>query len=322
MTESQPSENDAPPPGAWQSVVARLFPGRRLIPAESIAGRALVAVIAIMTFLAALTAGAAVLIHGASRDWSSLVAREMTIQIKPALGRDLEKDAARAAEIARVQKGVAEVRVFSEKESAQLLEPWLGPDLNLKELPVPRLITIRRSDESVLDIGALKAKLAEATPNAILDDHRLWIERLTVMARSLFFAALAILLLVLASMTFAVSFATRGAMAGNKEIIDVLHFVGAEDRYIAREFQRHFLVLGLQGGLAGGVAAILTFLVAGRVMSGWIASPGGEQVASLFGAFALGWPGYFAIAAISFGMALLTAAASRMAVARRLAGLA
>ena len=38
--------------------------------------------------------------------------------------------------------------------------------------------------------------------------------------------------LVLMAMGLAVTFATRGAMAGNREIVDVLHFVGAEDRFI------------------------------------------------------------------------------------------
>ena len=53
-------------------------------------------------------------------------------------------------------------------------------------------------------------------------------------------------LLMIIAMATAIGFATRGAMAGNREIIEVLHFVGAEDRYIARQFQTHFMRLGLQ----------------------------------------------------------------------------
>ncbi len=40
-----------------------------LVPATSIAGRALVTVVAIMTFLAGLTAGAAMLIAHSADDW-------------------------------------------------------------------------------------------------------------------------------------------------------------------------------------------------------------------------------------------------------------
>src|SRR5580693_7759611 len=72
-----------------------------LVPAESIAGRALVTVIAIMTFLASLTAGTAMLISDAAQDWRHSVSREMTIQIRPIVGRDLEAETAKAVELAR-----------------------------------------------------------------------------------------------------------------------------------------------------------------------------------------------------------------------------
>lgn len=319
MTEAPHRDNAAKRvlEGLW----SWLFPERKLIPSETIAGRALVTVIAIMTFLAALTAGSAVLIYKASQEWSSVVAKELTIQIKPALGRDVAKDTQTATAIARQHPGIEKVTPFTSQQSAKLLEPWLGPDLNVKDLPIPRLIVIKRSSDTSPDLASLKDKLVKAVPNAVLDNHQLWVERLTSMARALFIAALVVLVLVLTSMMLAVSFATRGAMAGSREIIDVLHFVGAEDRYIAREFQRHFLILGLQGGIAGGLLAALVFLFVGWLLSGWMSGPGGEQVVSMFGTFSLGWNGFLAIGMISLAMALLTAVASRMAVARRLSGL-
>ena len=58
-------------------------------------------------------------------------------------------------------------------------------------------------------------------------------------------------LAALAATVLTVSFATRGAMAANQTTIEVLHFIGATDRYIAEQFQRHFLTLGLKGGVVG-----------------------------------------------------------------------
>ncbi len=63
-----------------------------LVPRHSIAGRALVAVVAIMTFLASLTMGAVILIGGAASTWESDVAREVTIQVIPAPGRRRRRD--------------------------------------------------------------------------------------------------------------------------------------------------------------------------------------------------------------------------------------
>ncbi len=71
-----------------------------LIPAASIAGRSLVMVIAIMTFLAAMTAGSVKMIAGASADWSSSIAREATIQVKPRAGRNMEADLFRSSRLA------------------------------------------------------------------------------------------------------------------------------------------------------------------------------------------------------------------------------
>jgi cell division transport system permease protein len=165
---------------------------------------------------------------------------------------------------------------------------------------------------------ALRATLAKAVPAAIFDDHSQWLSRLTVMTRTVVGAAIVLFALVLTTMLLAVAFATRGAMAGNSEIINVLHFVGAEDRFIAREFQRHFLRLGLRGGLIGAACAALTFFVLGRLAPFWTATASGDQMEALFGGFALNLPGYFAICAICIGIALLTGLISRTIVYRHL----
>ena len=188
------------------------------------------------------------------------------------------------------------------------------------ELPVPRLIVVALDRQARSDIAALRKRLSGAVPGATLDDHRLWLERLATMAKSVVFAAAVIFALVLAAMILAVAFATQGAMAGNREIIDVLHFVGAADSYISREFQRHFLQLGLRGGAIGGGAAVLAFFVLGWATPYWTATASGDQIDALFGGFALGLPGYFAIAAICIGIALLTGLISRTIVFRHLRG--
>lgn len=289
-----------------------------LVPSATIAGRALVTVIAIMTFLASLAAGGAILLATASLDWNEAVSNAMTIQIKPTPGRDIEADVRSAADIARAAPGVASVRIYSQAESNRMLEPWLGEGLDLSDLPIPRLIAIQTVRGHPPDSAALRKRLSASVPPAYLDDHRGWVERLTTMARTLVFFALIIFVLVLTAMGLAVAFATRGAMAGNREIIDVLHFVGAEDRFVARQFQRHFLRLGLKGGVIGGACAIAAFLASGLLSAMWAASPGGDQMEALFGAFALGLPGYGAIALIACGIAVLTGVVSRTIVFRHL----
>ncbi|HWG07209.1 MAG TPA: ABC transporter permease [Beijerinckiaceae bacterium] len=292
-----------------------------LVPGDSIAGRALVTVVAIMTFLAALAAGAALLVNDAAHGWSDAVARDMTIQVRPTPGRDVDDDVTKAAALARAAPGIADVQIFSKDESERLLEPWLGKGLALDELPIPRLIVVTLAVGRRPDLAALEKNLTETVPSASLDDHRLWLDRLSSMARALVLIATLIFVLVLTAMAMAVAFATSGAMADNREVVAVLHFVGAHDRFIAREFQRHFLKLGLKGGAIGGAAACLFFLAASYASHWWVASPGGDQVEALFGTFALGPIGFAAIAAVSGGIGFLTGRVSRSIVFRHLGNL-
>ena len=302
---------------------AGTFPSRRdvpLVPASSIAGRALVTVIAIMTFLASLAAGGAILVAGTSRTWQHAVGREMTVQVRPLTGHDIEADVAKAAAIARATGDVEGVEVFGKDQAEKLLEPWLGTGLDLNDLPIPRLIVVKLKPEGRPDLDGLRARLG-TIPGASLDDHRAWLDRLATMADTLVAMAAIIFVLVLTAMGLAVAFATRGVMAGNREIIGILHFVGAEDRFIAREFQRHFLRLGLKGGLIGGCGACLAFLAAAFLTTTLADSAGADQVEALFGTFALGFRGYLAIAAIALGTALATGSMSRAIVFKHLRAL-
>jgi cell division transport system permease protein len=224
----------------------------------------------------------------------------------------------KAASVARAFPGVAEVRPYSKEQSIKLLEPWLGSGLTLDELPVPRLIVVRIAAGAAPDIPQLRRMLIEQVPGAVLDDHRGWIERMRAMAGTAVAVGVFILILVIAATMLSVTFATRGAMATNKPVIEVLHFVGAKNGYIAGHFQRHFLLLGLQGGAVGGGTAILLFALAG-VISGWFAgSAGAEQTAALFGSFAIGIGGYFAVLGQVILIAVVTALTSRHTVNRTL----
>jgi cell division transport system permease protein len=274
-----------------------------------------------MTFLASLTTGAVILVSQAASEWQSDVAREVTIQVIPAPGRDLDATVDKAALAARAFAGIADVRPYSKEESAKLLEPWLGSGLSLDELPVPRLIVVKIAPGAAPDLALLRRTLAEQAPGATLDDHRGWIDRMRAMAVSSVVAGVCILILMIAATVLSVSFATRGAMATNKTVIEVLHFVGAKNGFIAGHFQRHFLLLGLQGGAIGGGIAIVLFALAGAVSHWFTGTAGGDQTAALFGSFSIGVAGYIAVLGHVVLIAAVTAMTSRQTVNRTLAAI-
>jgi len=290
-----------------------------LVPENTVTANALTIVIAIMSFLACLTLGSVTLVRDASRDWQVDILREITIQVRPIEGVDTSTEAARAASIARNVRGVASVTVLNDDENARLLEPWLGSGLNLNELPIPRLIIIRLADPAAVNLTELSNQLKAQVRGASLDDHRKWTERLRTMANVTVIIGASILSLVFIATILSVVFATRGAMASNRDVVSVLHFVGAEDGFIAREFQRHSLLLGLKGGLAGALAAMLLFAILSFIVAPSIATPETNQVSALFGRFAVGPIGYFGALGIAFLIAVMTAVTSRLTVYRYLA---
>jgi cell division transport system permease protein len=282
-----------------------------IVPRGSIAGRALVAVVAIMTFLASITTGAVLLVSASAAEWQSEVASEITIQVRPVAGRDLDRDSAAVTETVRTQSGIVGVQPYSKEESAKLLEPWLGAGLSLDDLPVPRVIIARVTPGTPLDLAQLRGRVTQVTPSASVDDHRAWIGRMRSMTGATVFSGVGILALVTIATIISVSFATRGAMAANRPIVEVLHFVGAGDRYIANRFFRHFLRLGLQGGIIGGGAAMLAFGFSESISNWFSGTPVGDQFAALLGTFALRPTGYLILTAQAGLIAAITAWASR-----------
>jgi cell division transport system permease protein len=317
MSTIEPAETAAEPWDADIGPSARGRPQRAptpIVPRGSIAGRSLTAVVAIMTFLAAITAGSVMMVVGSASDWQSAVGREVTIQVRPTSGRDIEADVRAAVAVARSAAGIAGVRAYTKEESEQLVEPWLGAGLPLNELPIPRMIVVKLASGATPDFAGLRAALAARVPSASLDDHRGWMDRMRDMAEAVVVGGIAILALVVIVTVLSVTFATRGAMATNRPIVEVLHYVGATDGFIASQFQRHFLLLGFKGGAIGGGIALLLFSVAAAA-SDWLSgSAGGEQVTALFGTFSIGGAGYVAIVVLIVMMALVTALTSRRTV--------
>jgi cell division transport system permease protein len=321
MSMTEPVETMAEPWDALDAspALVRTLPGAApIVPKDTIAGRSLTVVVAIMTFLASLTTGVAMLVVSAASDWQSEVSREVTIQVRPVPGRNIDADVKSASDIARAAPGIAEVRAFTKEESARLVEPWLGAGLALDDLPIPRLIVVKLTAGVRPDFTSLRQALTTRVPTSSLDDHRRWIDRMRTMAGTAVIGCVAVLALVWLVTVLSVTFATRGTMAANRPIVEVLHYVGATDGFVSGQFQRHFLLLGFKGGALGGGAAILLFGVV-EAANTWLAgTAGGDQIAGLFGNLSIGVTGYLAILLQILFMALVTAFASRRTVNRTL----
>ncbi|MDX2288262.1 MAG: ABC transporter permease [Hyphomicrobiaceae bacterium] len=232
-----------------------------VVPPGSVTGRSLTLVISIMCFLACLTAGTVYMINQSADAWLRDVASEVTVQVEPRDGVDTERTLRELVAHLEQQPGIENAAPLSLDAATSLLEPWLGSSDALKSLPVPRLVSVTLKRDAPPDFSTLASDLKTRFPGATLDDHRQWQRQIQTVTRSLALGGVAILLLVAAATTAIIVSATRSAMASNREIVEVLHFVGATDGFIAREFEKHFLTLGIRAGVVGAGSAMAVFFV-------------------------------------------------------------
>ena len=326
MTDASPRKTPARVPKGTARTTAPDTEGRKapmrvrpmapIVPPVNVSGNALMLVIAIMSFLACLTLGAVSMVRSTAESWQSEISREVTIQIRPEEGLDMEKALRDARDIALTFDGTVNGSIVDRTATARLLEPWLGEGLDIDELPVPRLVIITIDERNPPDFAGMRTRLTGEIPQATLDDHRTWVDRLVAMAQTTALIGTGVLTLVFSAMVLTVIFATRGTLSGNRHIVEVLHFVGAEAGFVASEFQKHFLKISFKGAGAGGLLAALSFAAAGWWQSRSLATPQSDQATALFGTFTIGYTGYLGIAAIMLIIALLTTLTARFTVMR------
>lgn len=224
------------------------------IPFRDASGQYLPWVLAVMVFLATLALAGALQLNGAVVLWQRGVADRLTVELP---GDVTAARMAAVLESLRGRAGVAAVTVLSQAEVAELLEPWLGR-VDLAALPVPRLVDVRIDLDSPPDLAALRQDVAAIEPGARVDDHKPWLDKLVTLGRSLQWLALVVVGLLALATVALVGFATRAGLAVHRDVVEVLHLIGAHDSYVARQFQRHTLILGVIGVIPGVLAAGLT----------------------------------------------------------------
>jgi cell division transport system permease protein len=225
------------------------------------------------------------------------------VLVRPSGAETADAAAARAAEVlAGIKPGVVEADALEKEKAEALLKPWLGDTDILADLPVPRLVSVELDPKAPATAAMMDKALNAAGVDASVDDHSLWLKdvmRGGLIARA---AALALAGLMAAAAAAVTAFATRAGLAARRDLVDVLHLAGAEDRFIAGLFQARFARMAAVAGLfgAGGAAMI----AAGARIFG-----GGEGLTPVL---PLAWTDLLVLPACPVIAALVAALAARM----------
>ncbi len=270
--------------------------------------------IAFMVFLAVLAMAAVLVLGATAQRWDRGVSGTLTVQLAPTdnPARDDENQKDVLALLAGTP-GIERYEALGKDKLLKLLEPWLGGATEAADLPLPRLIDVKLLAGADLDARALERRLRVRVPGASVDDHRVWLERLLRLIRTVELVAGVILAFIALATIGTVVFTTRTGLAVHREAIEVLHLIGARDSYIAGQFAGRALILGLKGGLIGlalGVPALAGI--------GYLATTLGTAVLPQLSIGVLHW---LAVIALPFAVAGLAMATARLTVLRTLAGL-
>lgn len=271
--------------------------------------------VAFMVYFAALAVVSAAMMHKMVQRWDQGLSGQLTVEVPPpgpeAAESERQERLDRIVDLLSRTRGVREVVPYGADDIADLLEPWLGSGATELDLPLPGMIAVSFDTSAPPDLAALAEQLEQTVPGTLLDDHRQWLGTLVDLARSVQVFAGAIVLLVGLVAVLAVVFVTRTGLSIHRNVIEILHLIGAQDNYIAKQFQRHSLALGLRGGMIGSALALATILTIGYML--------GRVESALVPVVLLSLPEWALLALLPFATAGIAMVTARMTVLGTLA---
>ncbi len=226
--------------------------------------------IGLMTFLAVLALATSFALSAMAERWSHSLSNQITIEI-PATNtskgilstEDIDNITTKAGKILSRNNGVESVEIKTRKEVEKLVEPWLGEDLDLRNVPLPGLITVtlKETDEHV--ITGIRNSLKPLSGSIRIDTHESWLSDLLSFTSALQLAIFLIGSVIGATTIIAVAGGVRSKLSIHYEEVEILHLMGAFDTYIAKQFQVYAFLIALKGSVIGAFsAAAVLFLTA------------------------------------------------------------
>ncbi len=216
----------------------------------------IVLLIALMTFLAVLAVSTSFALGSIAKSWSSGLENKLTIEIPG----DIDGHDALKINIKKVLDkidNIKKIEFISGSKMSDLIAPWLGDDFALEEVPMPTLIALETRNTSKTFIDKLQQDLKNINPNILVDTHEEWLDDFLRMIGSLKFATFFVSLVIGITAFTAITGVIRARMAEHIDDVELLHLMGASDAYIAAQFKRYALRLGLLGGIFGLLAGTL-----------------------------------------------------------------
>jgi cell division transport system permease protein len=159
-------------------------------------------------------------------------------------------------------KGVQRVEPVPLSHMRDLLKPWIGDRTSIDALPLPMLLDVQLDPHARIDRAAINKSVSEVD-GAMLDDHGQFMNQLTRFGTSMRSVSLYVVLLGISALILSAYFSAQATFYMNREMIGILHLIGAEENAIAQHTGMAILRLML---LSASIALGLTLLTLALVL--------------------------------------------------------
>mgnify|MGYP001231402632 FL=1 len=279
----------------------------------------LILLIALMTFLGVMALAGSFALGSMAHHWSSGLENKMTIEIPADDGSGEIRDRAQIEvlsdkinDLLSAKNYIRSVHVLSQGEIHDLIAPWLGEEAgNMPDMPLPGLISVDMITLTPRLMEEMQTEIAAIAPNIVLDRHESWLGDILRLTGALQFATIFITLMIGATTIIAIAGAVKSRIAIHRKDVELLHLMGASDRYISRQFQRHALILALQGAVAGTIGGALILLA--------VSLFAGDTASALLPEFTLNMVHIFTLIMLPAFACLIAALTAKYTVLRELA---
>lgn len=226
----------------------------------------------LMTFLGIIALSGSFALSEIKHRWSSGLENKATVEIAAQGSDGIILDKATVNQLGDKvfdylsrHPAIENVERMEEAQIIDLVSPWLGADLSYDQIPLPAIMTISFKKDVLFEYETITRGLENIAPSARLDTHESWLNDVLRFAGALKFAAIMITLIIGITTIIGVAGSVQARMVIYHEELELLHLMGAGDRYISRQLQRYILILCLQGAAIGALAGGLTLLIVGWI---------------------------------------------------------
>src|SRR5262245_7356940 len=144
-------------------------PAGPIVPTSTAGLRTMMIAMSAMCFLACLAIAGLLMVSAAASAWSSKVGSELTVQVRPSEGVEIDQAVEAVGAVLEATAGIKRHYTLSRDDSVELLKPWLGAGASLEDLPLPRLIGVVVDGRDPPDLDRLALAIEAAAPGASLD---------------------------------------------------------------------------------------------------------------------------------------------------------